>query len=104
MPTTRHAEPGLRIINIRLPVRLSNLLFFCKRFLQPVDNQVLTKLTDGRFFLAAFFFCQCCFTAFVTLASQARSLTCSSSSDAAEYLTLLGGGLPSGLSRRAPGK
>ena len=37
------------------------------------------------------------FNAFVTLASHVRSFTSSNNSDAAKYLTLCGGGLPSGL-------
>jgi len=38
--------------------------------------------------LAAFFVCQCWFNAFVTLASQVRSLTCSINSNVAKNLTL----------------
>jgi hypothetical protein len=49
------------------------------------------------FFLAAFFLCQYWFSAFVTLASQGRSLTGSSNSSVAKYLTRFAGGLPRSL-------
>ena len=55
-----------------------------------------------RHLFCAFCLCQSWLTAFVTLTSQVRSLASSKTSAAAKNLMPLGGGLPSGLSRRAP--
>jgi hypothetical protein len=58
-------------------------------------------LFEERLLLRSFFFCQCWLTAFVTLASHARSFICSIRSAVAKNLVQYGGGLPSGLTRRA---
>ena len=63
--------------------------------------QSIFKIRNKSLFFVAFLFCQCCFNAFVTLASQVRSCICSSGFDPAKYLTLLGGGLSNGFSIRA---
>jgi hypothetical protein len=51
--------------------------------------------------LRAFFFCQCRHTVFVILASQDLSFVNSNTSAVEKYLVPLGGGLPSGRSKRA---
>jgi hypothetical protein len=70
-----------------------------KNYFSTVEGRPGQK--EWPFFFAAFFFCQCCFRAFVTFVSHARSWTGSSDSDAAKYFTLLCSGLPNGLSSRA---
>lgn len=65
------------------------------------ETNRLTGSSAQRFFLRAFFFCQCWQTVFVILASHERSFAKSSTSAVEKYFVPLGGGLPKGRSNRA---